>query len=161
MKCKYKLLKIEKYKYTNIYLEYRWRWQRTCVASWVPTPLHLTLLSAQSLNININWKGSQNININLKESQNINIIASAFIWHYRAFLHKIIRSVWLSAEKNITRIGDRSIYANSQPAGKKKKKKKPGNGTVTTQIFSICNNHTQQLPYSVCVRCHAVTHCRF
>ena len=37
----------------------------------------------------------------------------------------------------------------------KKKKKKHGNGTVTAQIFSICNNHTQQLPYSVCARCHA------
>ena len=74
-----------------MYLEYRWRWQRACVASWVPTPLHLTLLSAQSLNININWKGSQNININLKESQNINTIASAFIWHYGASFRPRLR----------------------------------------------------------------------
>ena len=72
---------------------------------------------------------------------------------FSKILHKIIRSVWLSAEKNITRIGDRSIYVNSQP-GRRRRRRKHGNGTVTAQIFSICNNHTQQLPYSVCVRCH-------
>ena len=32
----------------------------------------------------------------------------------------------------------------------KKKKKK----IVTVQMFRKCNNHTHQLPYSVCVRCH-------
>ena len=29
---------------------------------------------------------------------------------------------------------------------------------VTVEIFSTHNSHMQQLPYSVCVHCHAVTH---
>ena len=50
----------------------------------------------------------------------------------------------------MARISDRLFYANSQPVKEEEEKE-----IVTVQIFSECNIHTQQLPYSVCVRCHA------
>ena len=47
---------------------------------------------------------------------------------------------------------DQLIEQFMQTVSQEKKKKKK---IITVQMFRKYNNHTQQLPYSVCARCHA------
>ena len=71
------------------------------------------------------------------------------------FCQKIKVRLTVRRKEIWTRIGDR-LPVHWQTDSHEKEEEKD---SVTVEIFSLHNNHTQQLPYSVCVRCHAVTHC--
>ena len=84
----------------------------------------------------------------------------AWLHHSPLAPHTKTRPVWpaTSGKKNMARIGNQSICANSQPGGEAEEK----NGHSPNTRW--CNGHTQQSPHSVCqcaVRCHAATHCGF